>query len=167
MSPKWKHFARHWPFVRGIDRSPVDSPQKGQWRGAFVFSLICTWTNGWVNNRDAGDLRRLRAHYDVTVMDDAKQSARYDWEYEAVTDYFSKSSPVNETNMWQAQVHGDVMPWKCFLHNWPFVKGIHRSSVHSPHKRPVRWSLDVFLNWKSCWSNCRVTGDQGTRMASL
>ena len=23
---------------------------------------------GWVNNRDAGDLRRNRAHYDVTVM---------------------------------------------------------------------------------------------------
>ena len=25
-------------------------------------------TNGWVNNRDAGDLRRHRARYDVTVM---------------------------------------------------------------------------------------------------
>ena len=24
--------------------------------------------NGWVNNHDAGDLRRHRAHYDVTVM---------------------------------------------------------------------------------------------------
>ena len=24
--------------------------------------------NGWVNNREAGDLRRYRAHYDVTVM---------------------------------------------------------------------------------------------------
>ena len=34
----------------------------------MMFSLICTWINGWVNNRDAGDLRRHRAHYDVTVM---------------------------------------------------------------------------------------------------
>ena len=33
-----------------------------------TFSLICVWTNGWVNNRDAGDLKRHRAHYDVTVM---------------------------------------------------------------------------------------------------
>ena len=33
-----------------------------------MFSLICAWTNGRVNNRDAGDLRRHRAHYDVTVM---------------------------------------------------------------------------------------------------
>ena len=32
---KWKHFPRYWPFVRGIHRSPVNSPHKGQWRGAF------------------------------------------------------------------------------------------------------------------------------------
>ena len=28
----------------------------------------CAWINGWVNNSDAGDLRRHRAHYDVNVM---------------------------------------------------------------------------------------------------
>ena len=65
---KWKHFPRYWPFVRGIHRSPVNSPHKGQWRGALMFSLICVWTNGWVNNRDAGDLKRHRANCDVTVI---------------------------------------------------------------------------------------------------
>ena len=65
---KWKHFPRYWPFVRGIHRSPVNSPHKGQWRGALMFSLICVWINGWVNNREAGDLRRYRAHYYVSVM---------------------------------------------------------------------------------------------------
>ena len=60
----WKHFPRHWPFVR----SPVNSPHKGQWRGALAFSLICVWINDWVNNREAGDLRRYCAHYDVIVM---------------------------------------------------------------------------------------------------
>ena len=45
---KWKHFPRYWPFV--------------------PFSLICVWMNGCVNNREAGDLRRYRAHYDVIVM---------------------------------------------------------------------------------------------------
>ena len=44
---KWKHFPRYWPFVRGIHRSPVNSPHKGQWRGAMMFSLICVWINGW------------------------------------------------------------------------------------------------------------------------
>ena len=65
---KWKHFPRYWPYVRGIHRSPVNSPHKGQWRGALMFSLICARINGWVNNGEAGDLRRYRAHYDVTVM---------------------------------------------------------------------------------------------------
>ena len=65
---KWKHFPRYWPFVRGIHQLPVTSPHKGPWRGALMFSLICDWINGWVNNREAGDLRRHGAHYDVTVM---------------------------------------------------------------------------------------------------
>ena len=63
---KWKHFMRYWSFVRGIHRSPVNSSHKGQWRGALMFSLICAWINSWVKNREAGDLRRHRAHYDVT-----------------------------------------------------------------------------------------------------
>ena len=54
--------------VRGIHRSSVNSPHKGQWCGALMFSLICVWLNGWVNNREAGDLRRYCAHYDVIVM---------------------------------------------------------------------------------------------------
>ena len=65
---KWKNFPRYWPFVRGIHRSPVNSPHKGQWRGALIFSLISVWINGWVNNREDGDLRRCHAHYDVGVM---------------------------------------------------------------------------------------------------
>ena len=35
-----------------------------------MFSLICVWINDWVNNREAGDLRRYRAQYDVIVMSD-------------------------------------------------------------------------------------------------
>ena len=48
--------------------SPVDSPHKGQWRGALMFSLICAWTNAWADNREVGDLRRHRAHCNVTVI---------------------------------------------------------------------------------------------------
>ena len=46
----------------------IYSPHKGQWRGTFMFSLICARINCWANNREAGDLRRYRAHFDVTVM---------------------------------------------------------------------------------------------------
>ena len=45
-----------------------NSSHKGQWRGALMLSLICARINGWVNNGEAGDLRRNHAHYDVTVM---------------------------------------------------------------------------------------------------
>ena len=62
----WKHFSRYWPFVRGIHRWPVNSPHKGQWRGALIFTLICAWIDSWVHNRKAGD----RTHYDVTVIAD-------------------------------------------------------------------------------------------------
>ena len=65
---KWKHFPCYWQFVRGIHRSPGNYPHKGQWRGALMFSLICTGINGWINNGEAGDLRRYRGHYDVNVM---------------------------------------------------------------------------------------------------
>ena len=44
---KCKHFPRYWPFVWGIHRSQVNSPHKGQWRGALMFPLICAWTNTW------------------------------------------------------------------------------------------------------------------------
>ena len=68
----WRHqmekFSALLALCVGIHRSPVNSPHKGQWRGALMFSLNCTWTNGWVNTRDAGDLRRHRVNYDVTVM---------------------------------------------------------------------------------------------------
>ena len=68
---KWKHVPRHWLLCgefTGDCGSPVNLPHTDQWRGVLMFSLIFAWTNGWVNNQDAGNLERHRAHYDVTVM---------------------------------------------------------------------------------------------------
>ena len=39
-----------------------------KWKHFLLFSLIYAFINGWVNTREAGDVRRRRAHYDVTVM---------------------------------------------------------------------------------------------------
>ena len=85
---EWKHFLRYWPFVRGIHRSPVDSPHKGQWRGALIF---------WCR---------------LIIQTDADVS-----------------------------IHDDVIKWKHFPRNWPFVRGIHRSSVNSHHKGQWRGAL--------------------------
>ena len=68
----WRHqmetFFALLALCAGNPPVPVNSPHKGQWLGALMFSLICARINGWVNNRDAGDLRRNRSHYDVIVM---------------------------------------------------------------------------------------------------
>ena len=68
----WRHrmetFSALLAICAGNSPVPVNSPHKGQWRGALVFSLICVWIHDRVNNREAGDLRRYRAHHDVTVM---------------------------------------------------------------------------------------------------
>ena len=66
----WRHQMETFSVLLAIcaGNSLVNFPHKGQRRGALMFSLICVWINGWVNNREAGDLRRYRAHYDVIVM---------------------------------------------------------------------------------------------------
>ena len=65
---KWKHFPRNWPFVRGIHWSHWIPHTKASDVELWCFSLICVWINSWVNNCEAGDLRRHRGHYDVNVM---------------------------------------------------------------------------------------------------
>ena len=67
-SLKRNHFPRYWPFVNGIHRSPVNTRTNASDAEILKFSLICAWINGWVNNREAGDLSRHGAHHDVTVM---------------------------------------------------------------------------------------------------
>ena len=204
---KWKHFPRYWPFVRRIHRSPVNSPHKGQWRGALIFSLICVWINDWVNNGEAGDLRRYRIHYDVTVMSTDPVCKFYStslrkilcscflvnlpnraivrrtwktipcrfqrnlwssihmkfpisrkeinfqfygnhWKQKIVNlVHFSSLTvpPVTTKFQWMemtqtfcgrsiAVLHDDVIKWKHVPRYWPFMRGIHRSLVNSPHK---------------------------------
>ena len=64
------------PLARGIHGWPVNSPQKGQRRKALMFSMLYARINVWVNNREAGDRRRHRAHYDVIVMGKPGQYAK-------------------------------------------------------------------------------------------
>ena len=53
---------REYTVYRWIPRTKASDTE------LLVFSLVCAWINGGVNNREAGDLRRHRAHYDVIVM---------------------------------------------------------------------------------------------------
>ena len=106
--PLWRHemetFPRYWPFVRGIHRSMANSAHKGQWCGALMFSLTSAWINGWVNNREAGDSRRQRSHYNVIVM-------AHRWLPRGLT---GDKSTLGQVMVWcrQATSH-------CLSHSWP------------------------------------------------
>ena len=74
----WRHqmetFSALLALCAGNSPVPVNSPHKGQWRGALMFSFIYVWINDWVNNCEAGDLRRQRGHYDVNVMNKSRDT---------------------------------------------------------------------------------------------
>ena len=132
---KWKHFSRYWPFLRGIHRSSVNSPHKGQWCGVVMFSLTCAWINVCVDNGEAGDLRRQPAHYDVTVM-------RYGVGIWAGGDKPAQAKRKRQTERHkQTETHEDVKQWKRIPRYWTFVRGINRSPVDPSHKGPVTWVL--------------------------
>ena len=133
---KWKHCLGYWPFVQGI-HSPVISPHKGQWRGALMFSLICTWINVWVNNEDASDLRRHCAHHGITVMhrshpyrDSLVEIGLLSYRHNGNS--YDAGSDTNHVPLDIS--YDDVIKWKHFPLNWPCVRGIHRSPVNSQHK---------------------------------
>ena len=112
-----KHFPRYWPFVWGIHWSPVNSPHKGQWRGALIF-FICAWINGWVNNGEAGDLRHHRAHYDVTVMSTEVNAASSSC---GGKQYVDERTEVNETRHTINTTDIYRMCWN-ILGKYPFLR---------------------------------------------
>ena len=61
---RWSHQMETFSALLAL----CESPNKGQWRGTLMFSLVCAWINSWVNNHVTGDLKRHRAHYDDTLM---------------------------------------------------------------------------------------------------
>ena len=130
---KWKHFPRYWPFVRGIHRSPVNSPHKGQWHRALMFTLICAWINGWVNNGKAGDLRRYRAHYDVIVM----QSCIYNWGIRNTNQRVGKWS-ITGWSSCQVQL-------LCRMDNLPWIEG------REWHKKGTLYGHDEQIIWIIHW----------------
>ena len=88
----WRHPMETFSVLLAICAG--NSPALGEFAAqrpvtrSFDVSLMCVWINDWVNNREAGDLRRNRAHYDVIVM----------WRvfFIAMCSFFIKSSYATE-----------------------------------------------------------------------
>ena len=70
--PWWRHQMETFSVLLTIcaGNSPVTSafPAHRPVTGNLMFSLVCARINGWVNNLEAGDLRRRRANYEVSVI---------------------------------------------------------------------------------------------------
>ena len=58
-------------------------------------------------------------------------------------------------------MHDDVIKWKHFARYWPFVWGIHRWPVNSPHKGQRRRALvfSLICAWINGWWNIHEAGD--------
>ena len=138
--------------------------------------LWSSWTNGRANNGDAGDLKRHRAHYDVTVIITFVMSLFLviscelftyiiqNWFnginfpggvsqlLESFRNVFScvlywvwvRSSATQPQQIMAQRKHDDVIKWKHFPRNWPFVRGIHRSRW-IPHTKASDAELWCFI----------------------
>ena len=119
----WRHqmetFSALLALCAGNSPVPVNSPYKGQWRGALMFSLICVWINDWVNNREAGDLTRYRAHYDVMVMNTKMPGNAVDHNYLTSTDLV-----VNVTTSGMRNCHRKPPLFKNCGARWTVLCGI-------------------------------------------
>ena len=121
---KWKHFQRYRPFVWGIHRSPVNSMHKCQWRWALMLSLIGAQINGWVNRREAGDLRCHHNHYVVTVM--WLDPMLYSGYYVHLAPNFLRISVkwATKDDMYQGYVGWIVDQWSHVAITWAAGQGI-------------------------------------------
>ena len=130
--------------------SPVtgEFPHKGQWRGALMYSLICVWINGWVNNREAGDLRRHRAHYDVTIMHSPQ--IQIPTNHQSIIDWYSSQSMMTSSNGNIFRVTGHLYNKNpCAWLNWPSEDQCQRS--HS------KWVFVFIPHLKSKYSQLIVS----------
>ena len=141
-STRWRHQKETFSALLAL--CVGNSPVKGQWRGTLMSSLTCAWTNGWVNNRDAGYLRRHRAHYDVTVM-----LSHACWCQSTVTS-LSFSVKAHQDRVSHTETEMSSFWWN--FHHWL-------------HWKLSKWQLPVqpVIKISSKWRHFRFSAYQQTR----
>ena len=107
---KWKHFPRYWPFVRGIHRTPVNSPHKGQWlgdlRGFFYLRL-----NKRLNKQCWGwwfEMHRLWRHCNENIAF-FNHFATLQWQMQI------KRSKLRHLLVWRRQEHRQPRYWRSLI----------------------------------------------------
>ena len=139
--PWWRHqmetFSALLAFCAGNSPVTGEFPAQRPVKRSFdVFFDLHPWINDWINNREAGDLRHNRSHYDVIVM--APQSIIYA--------SLCCRGMISFSVLIQSVYHFCDFPW---------------SPVSSPHKGQWRGVLmfSLICAWKSGWANNREAVD--------
>ena len=146
------------PLCAGNSPVTGESPAQRAVTGTLMFSLICARIYGWVNNFEAGDLRRHRAHYDVTVMRISNINHAKLWAViSRPCPYFSGGLHYDDVIMTAiaSQISSlTIVYWIVYSGtdkrkhqssaSLAFVRGIHRGPVNSPHKGPVTRKMFPF-----------------------
>ena len=124
-----KTWSRHQmeTFSALLALSAGNTPPRGQWRGALMFSLICTWTHGWGNNRDAGDLRRHCAQCDVTVTVTLRVQL---WTCHACDHLFTMDHTILDGILCSTHCCAVLACWMAYVFG-PFLSGVYTSSCFS------------------------------------
>ena len=138
-----------------------NSPVAGEFPAQMpVFSVIFAWIKDWVNNREAGDLRRHRAHNDVIVMVIGKHSVREVW---LLVDMHAGGCsahqilnahkiPISPVCCQQQLVHSSTVGFRS--RTLGAVAQAHiRCSAFScrPGCHSCRWSSHSLLSWRTLW----------------
>ena len=107
----------------------------------FITVPDCTCHRNGVNYKCISLFHKLRLNYSEGVML---------WIYQKCNISAVIIWPHSDTLIitW---LHDDVIKWKHFPRNWPFVQGIHRSPVNSPRKGQWRRA------WCFLWSTPEQT----------
>ena len=152
---KWKHFLRYWPFVRGIHRSPVDSPHKGQWRGASMFFFYLCLNNrlskqswGWWLQTPSCSLWR---HYnDFAIKKNEPKTAKLgvcdhnnlieSWRSRSIFSFYVNGMIIS----CEIFKYGNILPRMCVFVNAYFM--INKGMNHAMQIHIFSFKIDALAN---------------------
>ena len=111
---------------------------------SFHVSLICAWTNGWVNNRDAGNLRHHCAHYDGTVILRMFSILKIRYNVEVIN-IWTRNNHYLPVLLMMSRLHiSKALTWQkttCFQFNRCQVAGCHMT--HNCYPSLAFWQPDL------------------------
>ena len=175
---KWKHFPRYWPFVRGIHRPPVNSTHKGQWRGAWMFSLICA-LNKQLSKQSWGwwfetPTRSLWRHCNVSLVftvwrQPAEENTRSQLLWHSILHFHPRTdhrwqTAGSELSLWTTTTRREkiraTLVRRELLSPWMFtdISKWKKSSVILCKNSHLSWPLNLGIIYRSCESTfkCEV-----------